>query len=320
LLLSEREAWEVDFAAAKALLQQRQFETALARFTELAEANPSHAEVHFQRGRTLLQMGKSEAAQADFVIARDLDALRVRADSRINEAIRTLGRERAGSGIVLIDLEKEIGQFAQAGIPGMDVFFDHVHYTFVGNYRATQFFAERLLPLLPPAIRGSDTGTWPEPQLVFEDLALTVWDQVRVWSEMAERLDTPPYNERALAEATVAYCRSVAQQAEEVRNPSTDIATYKRALAEDPADYHLWDRLGNYQLNQGNLPGAIAAFEWITSTYPGFEGGHQSLGLAYFLSKDMAAAEASFKRALKLRPGYTKAEQGLQFIAEGRKP
>ena len=88
--------------------------------------------------------GRQEARE-QFVAARDLDALRFRADSRINAIIREVAAEQEAAGVRLADAEQSLANsdLAVGGIPGEGLFYEHVHFTFDGNYLLARAVAGR---------------------------------------------------------------------------------------------------------------------------------------------------------------------------------
>jgi hypothetical protein len=60
--------------------------------------------LQFRLGRCLLAAGSSREAQDAFVLARDYDTLRFRADSICNDYLRELAESH--SGVELVDAEK----------------------------------------------------------------------------------------------------------------------------------------------------------------------------------------------------------------------
>jgi hypothetical protein len=90
-------------------------------------------------------------ARERFLAARDLDVLRFRADRRINSAIRQVAAERAADAVYLVDAEESLAASGSApgGLPGNRIFFDHVHFTFEGNYLLARVILDRLETALP---------------------------------------------------------------------------------------------------------------------------------------------------------------------------
>ena len=68
--------------------------------------------------------------------ARNSDALRFRADSRINAIIREVAEAQPTGNVLLVDAEQALAKEGTGAdsIPGEDLFYEHVHLTFEGNY------------------------------------------------------------------------------------------------------------------------------------------------------------------------------------------
>ena len=84
-------------------------------------------------------------------LARDLDALRFRADSRINAIIREVAAEQEAAGVRLVDAEQSLAKsdLAVGGIPGDGLFYEHVHLTFDGNYLLARAYWTQVEAALP---------------------------------------------------------------------------------------------------------------------------------------------------------------------------
>lgn len=98
-------------------------------------SEPGGADEHFRRGQDLLEHGRTEPAAVEFRLARDLDLLRFRADSTVNEIIRATAKQE---GAQLVDAEQ------QFGIAGDDLFWEHVHFNPLGTYRIATQIAQAL--------------------------------------------------------------------------------------------------------------------------------------------------------------------------------
>src|SRR6185437_13353499 len=92
--------------------------------------------------------GAREHLQAAF----DDDALPFRADARINGAIEKTGRQFAGDRLAFLDAAKMLAAEIPEGICGRETFFEHVHFTFNGNFRLGRAWAEQVAKMLPEDI------------------------------------------------------------------------------------------------------------------------------------------------------------------------
>jgi tetratricopeptide (TPR) repeat protein len=245
-------------------------------------------------------------------LARDLDALAVRADSRINAVIREAAARHAG--VALVDAVTLLDAQSPGGMPGRELFYEHVHFTLPGNYQLARIFADRVAAALPPVVQLADRGQWAGHGACLRRLAVTLWDNHRLWTDIHARLSVPPYSNRATTAANLAYAAEQAEAARARMDPRMDRQIYELATAALPDDYHLRNRYGHFLQEHELLDEAIAQFQWISDTFPDFEGGHQDLGIALFLAGRTAEAEASFRRVLAVNPHYSKARQALELV------
>ena len=93
---------------------------ALGFYEKATRLDDSFAELQFRLGRCLLAIGRDEDAQVAFAKARDLDALRFRADEPIQEAAVQVARELAPRGVRFVDGAGALrrGRADQAGFRG----------------------------------------------------------------------------------------------------------------------------------------------------------------------------------------------------------
>ncbi len=90
--------------------------------------------------------------------ARDLDALRFRSDAAVNETIREVAAAQAGRGALLADAERAFDAASPAGGPGENLFLEHVHMNFAGNYLLARTVFETVVPTLDGRLKAGDAG------------------------------------------------------------------------------------------------------------------------------------------------------------------
>jgi hypothetical protein len=116
----------------------------LKRYQEADAIDDEYAQLEFRIARVAMKLGDYKAAKDHFIRARDLDTLRFRADSRINEINRSVA---ASVGAALVDAEKILSDAAPDGIIGTDQIYEHVHMT----PEAITCWNARYLPRLRPS-------------------------------------------------------------------------------------------------------------------------------------------------------------------------
>jgi tetratricopeptide (TPR) repeat protein len=94
------------------------------------------------------------------------------------------------------------------------------------------------------------------------------------------------------------------------------IAECHKAIAVDPTFGNPYNDIGAYLLQKGDIDDAIPWFERAleASRYESYCYPHMNLGRAYEAKKQWMKAKTSFENALRERPDYTPARQGLARI------
>ena len=103
--------------------------TAAVRFTNAAAIDPRHADGQYALGQSLLQLGRFEEARRALEAARDEDICPLRALTPMPGIVREVAAERSAP---LVDFVHTADERAPNGIPGSELFLDHVHPTIEG--------------------------------------------------------------------------------------------------------------------------------------------------------------------------------------------
>lgn len=138
----------------RGLLESGQFQAARETFTRALELDSAAAEAQYYLGKSLLAGGDSARAYARFAKARDLDRLRFRAPGIFNRIIQQVA---AQENIPLVDMKAVFRAASPGGIPGKELFLEHLHPNFNGYRLMAQAFLEalRILQVInPPAPIG----------------------------------------------------------------------------------------------------------------------------------------------------------------------
>ena len=152
--------------------------------------NRRHERHHLARCQ--LALGSNGEAQIYFDLACEFDRLRFRADAGINSNIRALdltkhAREK------LVDAERVFAAASSNGIPGSEFFYEHVHFTFEGNYLLARTFFDEVVKTLPAAVTARGAAGVPSLEDCARRLAWTDWDQHEVFTEVRKRFQQPPF-------------------------------------------------------------------------------------------------------------------------------
>jgi tetratricopeptide (TPR) repeat protein len=214
---------------------------ALKLYLSAAKIDDQYAELEFRIARRLAATGDYKAAREHFVRARDLDTLRFRADSRINEINRSV---ESSPNVALVDADKILSDASRDGIIGSDLVYEHVHLTPEGNYLlARAMFLQIAKDLRLDQTQSGDSGILSEADCEHL-LALTKYDRYRIASEMLNRLQKAPFTTQLNHSEQLLRMAAKAQRPDET--PDDTVAQYQWAIMRTPEDEMLHLRFGMF--------------------------------------------------------------------------
>lgn len=208
------------------------------------------AETHFWLGRALLRQNRNEEAKTELQRALDLDVLRFRTDSRLNETIRRVARDSGGAA-ELADLAQAAGVESPGGVVGDELLYEHVHLSLRGAYLvARQLFSQVSEDLRRRGrIEVSNTSSAPlSIDEVRQRLAFTVYDQAMIGREMISRLGRAPFTSQSTnSERLAGFQQRDARASQLLSRPESAeaiFAIYEQAIAHAPDDWVLHRNYG----------------------------------------------------------------------------
>jgi len=211
-------------------------------YLDASRIDDHYAELQFRIARCAAALGDYTSATDHYEKARDLDTLRFRADSHINQVIRSVATS-SGPAAELLDTQALFAAESRNGIAGSELLYDHVHLTPLGSYLLARSAFERIAKLLPSTIRGSAASAEPLSQAECERLlALTPHDRARVASDMIDRLQRPPFTSQLNHSDQLQNL--LLRAAAPTETLQETLAQYQWALARHPDDLALHYKFG----------------------------------------------------------------------------
>jgi len=321
LAASDRASYERYLAEGSAAVEKGAWGEAERNYRQAAQLNPRSAELQFRLGECLLGQANPTAARDHFQAALDHDTLVFRADSRINDLILSAGRQFARRGVVLCDAEAEVAKNSPMNIPGRELFYEHVHFNFDGNYRLAVTWAEQMLSMLPAAVLQGGRTTWPSQETCERALGLTDWNRISTIEEMIRRMQLPPFSEQIGNGPRLARFKA---QAEEVRRrmaatpvpEATDV--YLAALKRAPQDYRIHENFAEFLEVTRDLKQATAERKTVCGLIPHYYFPYYSLGTLLKEQGQLADAQDSLLQAAALNPNQGKIHLELGIVLARR--
>jgi tetratricopeptide (TPR) repeat protein len=211
---------------------------ALKQYQAAAKIDDEYAELEFRIARSLKELGDLKSAKDHFARARDLDALRFRADTRINDINRFVP---SALGANLVDTESVLSTASSDGIIGGDMIYEHVHLTPAASYLLARAMFQQVAQKIAAQPIGSDMPSETECERF---LALTGYDRSRIAEEMLRRSQQPPFTNQLNHAEQIQRFTIEAQSLRE--SPNDTALQYQWALARMPDDAMLHLRYGMF--------------------------------------------------------------------------
>jgi tetratricopeptide (TPR) repeat protein len=244
--------WTTLVQQGSELENNRDYAAALKTYLSALAIDGEYAELEFRIARCAEMLGDYRAAKEHFVRARDLDTLRFRADSRINDINRSVASSAAGAE--LVDSDAALAKESPDGIVGNQFVYEHVHMTPRGNYLIARALLLQITSKMAAPATGNDEVLTQER--CERLLALTEHDRSRMAAEMLQRLEKPPFvTQLNHSEQELRLSLKTASS----ETPDETLSQYEWALAQKPDDRILHFNLGLF-LYEYNPRAAVDQF------------------------------------------------------------
>ena len=318
---TQKREWDGLYQEGIALESSNNFPGALKKYEQAAAIDPTYAELHFRSGSCQLALTNLAQARDDFELARDDDTLAFRADSRVNKIIKETAEAEESRGIHFLDAFKMLAQSSPAEIPGNELFYEHVHLNFQGNYLLGRAFAEQTMKLLPKSILAHAKSEWASAEFCDRRLAVSPWDRFRVWQENYSRVSEPPFtdqlNDVPRARFYMAKLQDLnSQMTEPARAQSR--AVYQEALALSPDDYCLHENFAQFLDETGDLTEAPGQEQKVAELLPQNPMTPCIIGKLLVRLGNTDGAEKSFLQSLAIRKNYVPALNEMGVLLANR--
>lgn len=314
---TQKTEWDGFYQEGIALESSGDYQEALKQFAQAAAIDPQYAELQFRMGSCDLALTNADQALREFELARDDDTLAFRADTRINQIIKDAADARADKNVYFLDAARMLAQNSPENIPGNELFYEHVHLNFDGNYLLGRAFAEQTAQLLPKSIVTHGKNEWASSEVCDRRLAVSPWDRYRVWQENFSRVSEPPFTDQLNDVPRAKFYMGKLKELESQMNEETrgqSRAMYKDALALVPDDYFLHGNFAQFLDQTGDLTEAIKEQQIVGELLPQTPAPPYKIGSLLVQQGNTSEAEKNFSRALAIRSDYVPALNELGLI------
>ncbi|MHC4242705.1 MAG: tetratricopeptide repeat protein [Planctomycetota bacterium] len=246
LTQAEKKKWDDIYRQGVEFELKGDYADAVERYLEAAKIDDHYADLQFRLGRCYWAVAEYEKARERYIQARELDTLRFRADTRINNIIRNVASGRVAEGIYLIDTTEVFERNNPHAVPGQELFYEHVHLNFKGNYFLAKTIFEQVEKILPQQLAKLQQAD--NHQILTEDdcaerLAYTGWDRYQIADKvLKDFIKQPPFTNQLYQQERV---RQMERNIDVLKNYLTPEALenaalqYRQAIQKSPSDWRL---------------------------------------------------------------------------------
>jgi len=241
------------------------------------------------------QRGDYATAKQDFILAKDMDALRFRAPEALNDVISALCNKYAGN-THFVDTRAAFDSASEHGIPGNRLLLEHVHPNLAGYALMSDVFYHSLLQygVLPPP----DTAAFTLQQLMTE-MPITAVDSLNGAFRIDNLKNNWPFN-------------AAAKEAGPPSRQSLHLTTEESDLAYALAFEHLpWEeamrQLYDYYSKTEQWTRAAVVMEALCLEHPNDASLFETTAMLYGKANKKEKAISYFRLAFDRDPSFDKA-------------
>ncbi|MGA9451293.1 MAG: tetratricopeptide repeat protein [Verrucomicrobiia bacterium] len=304
---ADQAKWEALYQSGVQAQAAGKEQEAADRFQAAAQIDDRFAALRFRQGECALALGQTQPAQWQFQAARDLDTLRFRCDSKLNDLIRQVAAQLKGERILLADAERAFAEQSPDGLPGENLFYEHVHLNFNGNYLLARTIGAEIEKLLPGwvAARGVTNRPWPSAADCARRLGWSDLDELSSLNIILARSSAAPFTGQLNHDAQMLRLQASIERLAPAMQPAGLKETERireAAVAANPDDPALYGLLAAVQSQVGDLTDAAGSLRHELALLPDDSLHWFQLGIILTQEHQFEEAAADFQRALQLDP------------------
>lgn len=309
--------WEELYAQGVTAEEEGAYADAVDAYKAAAAIDDSFADLHFRWAECCWAQEDYEEAGAHYQRALLQDTLRFRADDRINQIVRTVADGREHEGIYFVDSVAALSEQSPHGIPGRDMFYEHVHMTFEGNYALARTLLPKVQKVLPAQAEASSHEI-----LGAEDTAKRVaFTDFEQWAYLDQVLNSimrkPPFTNQLYHDKRIRKEESRLAALKQQCDQEQCLKDYAAAIEQDPGDWRIWRSEYRFLSAEGmvtELKQEEAVLRKVIAQCPDHEA-LRGLGMNLFQQKRLAEAREVVDQLLTIRPNSSEAHALLGQIA-----
>jgi tetratricopeptide (TPR) repeat protein len=318
---AETKKWDQIYQQGARFESDGDYAKAAECYLAAADIDNFYADLQFRIGRCCWAMGEYDKARDRFIKARELDTLRFRADNHINQIVRAVAGNRAADGVYLVDAAKVFEQNSPYKTTGEELFYEHVHLNFTGNYLLAKTIFEQIKQILPEWVNRQRVD---ENQLLSEEecaryLAYTDWDRYGIIDKVLNAfVKKAPFTNQLYHQQRVL---SMEQKLKALKANLTQDALqkasiqYRSAIQNAGDDWHLHYKYGELLAEDlKDYRAAAEQYRLVQNYFPHSYTGYNALGSVLRALGDYDGAVAQYLKVIRINPTRADAHYYLGWL------
>lgn len=304
----EQQRWQSLFDRAREAQTKGEWKEVLAALDQAALIDNRYAKSHYLRGQVLCELGRYEEAKAAFALARDEDVCPLRALGMMRKIVAEVASDWE---VPLVDFVTLVETQSAHGIPGDNLFLDHVHPTIEGN----QLLARSILDEMIRQQIVHPTAGWGEAvirqvtkrvegtlDLHSHGVALRNLSKVLAWAGKHEEAGRLAKKATELNPGDAEAYFQIGGSAARLGQIEQAEAAYRRALELRPSYSRARVNLGLLAQRRGQTETAIESFRRAIAADANDYKAHLSLAVALLKRRQLQPAAEHCRLAIELQP------------------
>jgi len=237
----EKQRWEEIYQLGTDYEARSEYRQAIARYLTAAEIDETFADLQFRLGRNYWQFGDYKTARQHYLKALQYDTLRFRSDARLNEIIRSVAQARDKEGIYFADSISAFEENSPHQTPGEELFYEHVHLKFKGNYILAKTIFSQLQKILPASFNNSQKSVLSEKQCA-ERLPYTDFERHQDLVSIQGIIGKYPFTNQLYHDDSIGKgARQIEDLSAHIQQPRLKdlLSQHKNAIQKKPDDWRL---------------------------------------------------------------------------------
>jgi tetratricopeptide (TPR) repeat protein len=202
-------------------------------------------------------------------------------------------------------------------VVGDEVFLDHVHFRFAGDYKVARLILPSVMEALAGRLGPPRTNGVATLEECAAALGYNAWEEWQIASAIANQSSKAPFLDQLdHARRQAATEKSLKEQAAQftTNDLARAIAVVRAAIEANPEDWQLKYNLGMMTHLTGDQTTAVPQFQSTVDKFPEWPPARLMLGQALARSGRRWQAEEQFRECLRLAPDFVPAQRALEAL------